>query len=86
MMVGAHVLLCAAICDRVDHHQGKHTLPGLLMTGRFLQATRALQRNGTNTSFVVIDWVDCLLLHPAHVTVWTPGSDFNASAHASWAV
>lgn len=70
--VGERVLLCAAVCDRVDHHQGHHGLPGLVQVGQFLNSTRALARGGSNTSFVIIDWKECLPLHPAHVVVRTP--------------
>lgn len=42
--VGERVLLCAAVCDRVDHHQGHHGLPGLVRVGQFLNSTRALTR------------------------------------------
>ena len=72
--VGECVLLCAAVCDRIDHHQGHHNLAGLVQVGQFLNSTRALARGGSNTSFVVIDWKECLPLHPAHAVVWTPAS------------
>lgn len=79
--VGECVLLCAAVCDRIDHHQGHHNLAGLVQVGQFLNSTRALARGGSNTSFVVIDWKECLPLHPAHAVVWTPAS---IDTRAAW--
>ena len=45
--VGECVLLCAAVCDRIDHHQGHHNLAGLVQVGQFLNSTRALARGAT---------------------------------------
>ena len=72
---------CARPFDRIDHHQGHHNLAGLVQVGQFLNSTRALARGGSNTSFVVIDWKECLPLHPAHAVVWTPAS---IDTRAAW--
>lgn len=92
--VGTHVLLTAAVCDRVDHHQGiSRKLDGIGMTAKFLQETHRLgQTSGagslgpnSNTTAVVIDWIGCLSFHPAHVYVYTPDrATFDAAAYAAW--
>ena len=55
------------------------------MVGQFLKSTRELLHRGRNASFVVIDWRECLPVHPAHVVTWTPDdAHFNASRYAGY--